>query len=210
MDHPPPKTTRLQLRDDVALYRHNWHGENVQNLIIMAHGQIVNRRSATGIFRRLFRKYQTTTPPWTTLFFYAPHGTVTRSWHDYYMVGKYPPLEAYLPGEKVYNYDLSYDSQYTSPGLISTYLRNSRPLDDPDLSHHPFRVFDVLTTPTRILCSISLETILKLLYQTGHVYPRIHCSFCRYEKGTPERDYRPGYRDPSDSWIMVNREDLLP
>ena len=210
MDHPAPQTTRIPLRNDVCLYTHNWHGENVQNLIIMAHGTIVNRRSAQGIFRRIFRKYQFTTPSWTTLFFYAPHGTVVRSWHDYYLVGKYPPLEAYLPGEKVFNYDLHYDSEYTNPGLIRTYLKKSRPLDDPDLSHHPFRVFDILTTPTWLFRSVTLETVLELLYQTGHTYPRIHCSFCRYEKGTAEREYRPGYHNISDSWVMVDREDLPP
>ena len=209
MDHPPPKTTSIPLRDDVTLYTHNWHGENVQNLLIMAHGRIANRRSAEGIFRRVLRKYQITTPPWTTLFFYTPHGTLARSWHDYYLIGKYPPLEAYLPGEKVYNYGLGYDLEYTNSGLIDYYLHESRPVTDPNLSLHPFRVFDILT-PTRVFPPVSLNTVLKALYQTGHIYPRIHCSFCRYEKGTVKREYRPGYHNSSEPWVMVNRENLPP
>ena len=194
------------------LYTHNWHGKNVQNLMIMAHGSIVNRRSAAGMFRRAFGKYQITTPAWTTLFFYAPHGTITSAWRDFYLVGKYPPIEAYLPGEKVYNYDLWYDSDFTTPELVSFYLCKSRPPTDPNLSHHPFRVFDILTTPTRLSHSVSLEAVLKLLYQTGRIYPRIHCSFFyRYEEGAAVRHYTPGYHNAiSESWVMVNREDFPP
>ena len=116
-----------------------------------------------------------------------------------------------MPGEKVINYDLKHisarDPLPTSQG-ISEYLRDSRPVSEPNLSQHPFRVFDIVTTQPCFFDGTTLREVLDVLYRTGHLYPRIHCPFCRHERGTKRHLYLPGYHNPVESWEMVDREGL--
>lgn len=119
-------------------------------------------------------------------------------------MGKHPPIEAALPGEKVVNYFLKYGSVRNPLGTDKDMERNlfrARYNEDPSFSEHPFRVFDILTAEPSDPQGIHLKDLLDTLHRAGHVYPRIHCSFCRNELGSPrQRAYRPGYHNQPSWW----------
>ena len=198
---PPsrPVMHKTLLDGQFNLFTFNWHGDNVQNLLILAHGAVVQPCSIDGIARRITGVHRFAVPLWTTLFFYAPHGYVLLVNAEDVMTGKEPPLEAILPGEMVINYDLGFEDEQYPLGTdqdIEIFLFNSRcNFSCSYFSQHPFRVYDIITTEPSDLSGTSLKKLLDTLYRTGHIYPRIHCTFCRWEYQTAMRFYRPGYHN---------------
>ena len=178
-------------------------GGNAQNLLIAAHGGAPPSHSCTGIARTLTRVHRFKIPPWTTLYFYAPHGTVTNAEFEPYIKWKYPPLEAFMPGETVINYDLVHvdDDGFvcTTDKEVRNLLFTNRCHSAHLNTHHPFRFLDIVTTAPSYPAQITLKEVLAVLFRTGRIYPRIHCIFCRYELGRPENDYTPGYHNITPS-----------
>ncbi|UYM14579.1 putative adhesin [Endozoicomonas euniceicola] len=190
---PAPEMHKQLLDGKLNLFGLNWHGESVQNLIILAHGGI-KKSNALKVSRHI------TIPAWTTLFFYAPAGFVlfTKDGLSKLMRGKYPPLEAVLPNEKTPNYELFFDGKEDSLKEVAIHMNliNSRYDFTPSFARHPFRVYDVVTTEPSGPKGISLKEVLNVLYRTGHPYQKIHCLFCRSIYGAERQDYRPGYHNP--------------
>ena len=190
---PAPEMHKQLLGGKLNLLSLNWHRGNVQNLIIAAHGGI-KKSNALKVRRHI------TIPAWTTLFFYAPAGFVlfTKDGLSKLMRGKYPPLEAVLPNEKIPNYELFFDSKEDSLKDAAIYMNliNSRYDFTPSFTRHPFRIYDVVTTEPSGPKGISLKEVLNVLYRTGLTYPQIHCLFCRSIYGAERRDYSPGYHNP--------------
>ena len=192
------------------LFTFDEYGDNVQNLLILAHGIVVQPNSLSGIARRITGTLSFAVPIWTTLFFYAPHGYVltTPNIEDF-MTGVFPPLEACLPGETVTNYELYFkNTQYplATDMVIEMYLAISRSSPFcPYFSQHPFRVYDIITTEPSDPKGSCLRELLDTLYRTGHIYPRVHCAFCRSEYFTADRIYKPGYHNPPFSQSQVNK-----
>ena len=191
--HPAPEMHKQLLDGKLNLFGLNWHKDNVQNLIILAHGGI-KKSNALKVSRHI------TIPVWTTLFFYAPAGFVlfTKDSLSRLMRGKYPPLEAVLPNEKTANYELFFDSKDFSLKDEAIYidLIDGRYDFTPSFAQHPFRVYDVVTTEPSGSKGICLKEVLNVLYHTGHPYPQIHCMFCRSIYGAEHQYYRPGYHNP--------------
>ena len=185
---PPsrPVMHKTLLDGQFNLFTFNWHGDNVQNLLILAHGAVVQPCSIDGIARRITGVHRFAVPLWTTLFFYAPHGYVLLVNAEDVMTGKEPPLEAILPGEMVINYDLGFEDEQYPLGTdqdIEIFLFNSRcNFSCSYFSQHPFRVYDIITTEpsdlsgTRQPCvSIGLVIIINPL--ANHRNVRLESAF---------------------------------
>ena len=182
------------------------HGSNVQNLLLLAHSAVPHPWSRSGILRRIAGTHSFTTPIWTTLYFYTPHGydMIIPKYDDSgiykldgFMLGEFPPLEAILPGETVLNYTLVYQVPFPRDEHMYRYLNTSR--FNPGCSYfdqHPFRIYDIIIPAPNALVCTCLKELLDTLYTTGHVYPRIHCVFCRYVSGTEGKKYVLGYHNP--------------
>ncbi|MCW7553424.1 hypothetical protein NX722_12420 [Endozoicomonas gorgoniicola] len=183
------------------LFTSDTHGDNVQNLLILAHSIPVQSYSISGVFRRIIGTHSFSVPGWTTLIFYAPHGYVLKTPNiENFMMGLFPPLESAMPGETVINYGLRYkNTQYplANDAMMQIYFETSRfsPFC-PYFSQHPFRIFDVITTQPSDPEGSCLSELIETLYRTNHTYPRIHCIFCRNEYGGKKRIYEPGYHNP--------------
>ena len=185
----------------LKLYTHDLRGNNIQNLLIQAHGGYFGEYSLKGISRRMGGTYRFTVPPWTALFFYAPHEFVLKSNSRKLMEGEYPPLEAKIPGETVVNYNLVHNKTLSPLGddqVIESLLFGSRLSYDPNFDQHPFRGYDIVTPEPSGPGGINLKKILDLLHRSGHAYPRIHCGFCRSRIGTRGERYRPYYESQPD------------
>ncbi|UYM16662.1 putative adhesin [Endozoicomonas euniceicola] len=188
------------------LFTCNRHSSNVQNLLLLAHSAVPHSWSTAGIFRRIAGTHSFTVPSWTSLYFYTPHGytIIVPKYDDSgvykldgFMLGEFPPLEAILPGETVLDYILGYQFPFPSDEHMHRYLNTSR--FNPNCSYldqHPFRIYDIITPAPNAPVYSCLKELLDTLYVMGHVYPRIHCIFCRYESGSELRNYLPGYHNP--------------
>lgn len=190
------------LEGKLKLYSSELFGGKAQNLLIAAHAGVWKKHSFMGITRSVMRIHRFKIPHWTTLFFYAPHGTATSTELEPYMKWKYPPLEAAMPGETVVNYDLGHvagGQAYTADQQVKGLLTVNRCHSAHLSIHHPFRFLDILTTEPCAPAETSLQKMLDVLLRTGHTYPRIHCSFCRHKYGTPEKEYTPGYHNITPS-----------
>ena len=184
------------LNGKLKLYQYDRFGFNVQNLIILAHGGAHNQQGLICAIRRAIGTYSFISPIWTTLFFYVPHGTVTVGSLLLFMDGTYRPFEAFLPGETVINYDLCHWSDNKSAGsdeYIRFCLYQSRCGTGSSFTQHPFRIFDIVTTEPSEPWGVSLKEVLDILLLTGQVYPRVHCTFCRYEYRSKKRFFEPTY-----------------
>ncbi|MCW7553425.1 hypothetical protein NX722_12425 [Endozoicomonas gorgoniicola] len=189
-----------------TLFTCDKHGSNVQNLILLAHSSIYHPWSKSGILRRIAGTHSFTIPIWTTLYFYTPHGydlmmpkyDESEIYNiDGFMLGEFPPLEAILPGETVPDYSLVHELPFPSDEHIYQYLNTSR--FNPGCSYfdqHPFRIYDIIIPTSDALVCTCLKELIYTLYVTGHVYPRIHCLFCRYVLGAEIKPYVPGYDNP--------------
>ncbi|MCW7551980.1 hypothetical protein NX722_04855 [Endozoicomonas gorgoniicola] len=190
------------LEGKLKLYTSELFDGNAQNLLIAAHGGVWGSRSCMAFARFITGVHRFKIPLWTTLYFYAPHGTATNTELEPYMKWKYPPLEAVMPGESVINYDLGHvvdGMPYTTDQQVKNHLTANRCHSAGLSIHHPFRFLDIVTTEPSGPADTTLKEVLAILSRTGRIYPRIHCTFCRHEYGTPEIEYTPGYHNITPS-----------
>ena len=190
------------LEGKLKLYSSELFDGNAQNLLIATHGGVWKKRSFRGVARSVMRIHRLKIPHWTTLFFYAPHGTTISTKLERYMKWRYPPLEAVMPGETVINYDLRHvegGQAFTTDQQVKTLITLNRCYAAHLDIHHPFRFLDILTAEPCAPAEISLKEVLNVLLRAGCIYPRIHCTFCRHEYGTPEEEYTPGYQNITPS-----------
>ena len=185
------------LEGKLKLYTWEIYGGNIQqNLLIAAHGAVWRSRSFMGVARSIAKVHCFKIPPWATLYFYAPHGTATSTGLEPYMKWKYPPLEAVMPGETVINYDLGHVESglpFTTDQRVNNHLITNRCHSAGRSIDHPFRFLDIATTEPSGPANTTLKEVLTVLFRTGRIYPRIHCTFCRQEYGRPKNEYTPGY-----------------
>ncbi|UYM16583.1 putative adhesin [Endozoicomonas euniceicola] len=190
------------LEGKLKLYSSELFGGNSQSLLIAAHGGVWHSRSFMAVARSIARVHRFKIPPWTTLYFYAPHGTATSTRLEPYMKWKYPPLEAVMPGESVINYDLGHlvsGLPYTTDQQVRNHLITNRCHSASLSIHHPFRFLDIATTEPSGSANTTLKEVLGVLSRAGRIYPRIHCTFCRHEYGRPKNEYTPGYHNITPS-----------
>ncbi|MCW7554741.1 hypothetical protein NX722_19390 [Endozoicomonas gorgoniicola] len=184
------------LSGKLKLFTYDRFNLDVKNLIILGHGGAHNQNGLPCAFQRFMGTYYFESPIWTTLLFYSPHGTVTFGSLLSFMDGTYRPFEAYISGESVVNYTLYHRVNERPSGsdeYIQFCLYQSRRGSGPDFTQHPYRIFDIVTVEPSGSRGISLKGVLDTLYQTGVLYSRIHCAFCRYEYRTERRYYEPTY-----------------
>ncbi|MCW7555603.1 hypothetical protein NX722_23855 [Endozoicomonas gorgoniicola] len=162
-------------------------GEKVQNLIIYSHGKF--RLKEPGVLSKSDLIF---VPEETSLYFYAPHGSILYTRLCDAIVGQFDPLEIYTQGQKVANYSLSPEEEVATPTYVKKLIAEHRVMLGKKIKTHPLRRFDVVQPISRI----KLDQLIQTLQWTDNLYPRIHCLFCRRSAHSMhQREYNPAEQE---------------
>ena len=166
------------LFNSLNLYTCKSGNRKVESIFIYCHGYYAAKRPGS-----LTRMDITLVPPGVWLYFYVPHGSVLITSLGEAMAGEYDPLETYMPGQKVANYELSpLDGMFADEGFIKRVILRDRLRPSKKAKRNPLREFDVVQPKWEM----RLGKLIDMLQCTDNLYPRIHCLFCResaYRRG---------------------------
>ncbi|WP_330927433.1 putative adhesin [Candidatus Sororendozoicomonas aggregata] len=191
----PENTQTSVLNGQLKLYTFPYRGDDVKNLILLAHGGI--KREDYSYFCGLLkmhvnRRFQV--PPGLFICFYAPHQTTSGIYTHKpmfafltdFMTAVDTPYEIIPPQASVHNYQLI-NAKLGGQPVVSDADINAALWQARCSAHYekrPAPAFDIITTePSWPDCTTLKETIDTLIF-TGHFYSKIHCLICRYVFGS--------------------------
>lgn len=194
-----PENTRTSvLNGRLKLYTFPHRGEEVRNVILLAHSNIGREDYSyfCGLLQMHYnRRFQV--PPGLFICFYTPHKTVgvrrgksQSSFLTDFMVEVDTPFEIISPQGYVHNYQLAHCPEpggepIASDDDIKLALWHARCIYD--LKAVP--AFDIITTEPSWPSLIRLQDVVDTLRLTGQFYTKIHCLICRYVFGDTEVYY---------------------